>query len=165
MQRIASPEDQRVAATDDFLWKQLGKSPRDQIREVNQWFNWFDYEGEGERDYWATPREFIVRGRGDCEDFAIAKYFALASLGHVGMRLALVPWREDESHMVLLADLEGALFVLDCPPKAEVVPAEYRQDLNLHNAILFDCDWLWFGDHHTVSATTIEQWKQVLWRA
>ena len=32
-------------------------------------------------DYWATPKEFIIQGRGDCEDYAIAKYFALLEVG------------------------------------------------------------------------------------
>lgn len=32
-------------------------------------------------DYWATPKEFLIEGRGDCEDYAIAKYFTLLSLG------------------------------------------------------------------------------------
>jgi predicted transglutaminase-like cysteine proteinase len=32
-------------------------------------------------DYWETPAEFIARGGGDCEGFAIAKYAWLRSLG------------------------------------------------------------------------------------
>lgn len=31
-------------------------------------------------DYWATPKEFIIEGRGDCEDYAISKYFTLLEL-------------------------------------------------------------------------------------
>ena len=32
-------------------------------------------------DYWATPIEFLCRRAGDCEDFAIAKYFTLKAMG------------------------------------------------------------------------------------
>lgn len=32
-------------------------------------------------DYWATPKEFIIEGKGDCEDYAIAKYFTLQEVG------------------------------------------------------------------------------------
>jgi predicted transglutaminase-like cysteine proteinase len=32
-------------------------------------------------DHWATPCETLARGRGDCEDFAIAKHFLLEACG------------------------------------------------------------------------------------
>lgn len=32
-------------------------------------------------DHWATPCETLARGRGDCEDFAIAKHFLLDACG------------------------------------------------------------------------------------
>jgi len=32
-------------------------------------------------DYWATRKEFIIEGHGDCEDYVIAKYFTLLELG------------------------------------------------------------------------------------
>lgn len=32
-------------------------------------------------DYWASPLETLNQGAGDCEDFAIIKYFALKKLG------------------------------------------------------------------------------------
>ncbi|MGL6041009.1 MAG: transglutaminase-like cysteine peptidase [Deefgea sp.] len=46
-----------------------------QIMFVSDAQNW------GVEDYWATPVEMLVKGRGDCEDFAIAKYFSLQALG------------------------------------------------------------------------------------
>lgn len=56
-----------------------------QLYGVNSYFNAFGYLSDGylwERpDHWASPVEFLARGAGDCEDFAIAKYFALRSLG------------------------------------------------------------------------------------
>lgn len=41
-------------------------------------------------DYWATPEEALARGQGDCEDFAIAKYFILRALGIPAEKLWLV---------------------------------------------------------------------------
>lgn len=56
------------------------------IKLVNDYFNErimfvSDAQNWGVEDYWATPVEMLVKGRGDCEDFAIAKYFSLQALG------------------------------------------------------------------------------------
>ena len=52
---------------------------------VNDFFNGARYESDGrscdEVDHWSTPLEFITRDAGDCEDFAIAKYFTLRAAG------------------------------------------------------------------------------------
>ncbi|RXJ87751.1 transglutaminase-like cysteine peptidase [Arcobacter sp. CECT 8985] len=56
-------------------------------------------------DYWATPKEFLIEGKGDCEDYAIAKYFTLLSLGvnKKNLYLAVVQVKGETSyHMVLL---------------------------------------------------------------
>ncbi|QZA76974.1 transglutaminase-like cysteine peptidase [Deefgea tanakiae] len=56
------------------------------LKLVNDYFNErimfvSDAQNWGVEDYWATPVEMLVKGRGDCEDFAIAKYFSLQALG------------------------------------------------------------------------------------
>lgn len=56
-------------------------------------------------DYWATPKEFLIEGRGDCEDYAIAKYFTLLSLGIEKNKLFLAVVKVKNAtnyHMVLL---------------------------------------------------------------
>ena len=58
--------------------EKLSKTNRffnEQIRFVN------DIDLYGKKDYWATPIEFLSRQAGDCEDFAIAKYFTLLAMG------------------------------------------------------------------------------------
>ena len=40
-----------------------------------------DSEVWGQVDHWASPLELLDKGRGDCEDYAIAKYFSLLALG------------------------------------------------------------------------------------
>ncbi len=55
-------------------------------------------------DYWATPREFLQYGFGDCEDYAIIKYFTLLELGFDEQSLFLTTVRDKFSggyHMVL----------------------------------------------------------------
>lgn len=44
----------------------------------------------GRPDYWATPRELLARGHGDCEDYAVAKFFALQRAGIRADRIRLV---------------------------------------------------------------------------
>ncbi len=56
-------------------------------------------------DYWKTPKEFLLSARGDCEDYAIAKYFTLLELGIPKEKLyfAIVQVKGKKSlHMVLL---------------------------------------------------------------
>lgn len=64
----------------------------------------------GRSDFWATPLQTFAQGRGDCEDFAIAKYFSLLESGIPDARLRLVVGRIrhggrygslTEAHMVL----------------------------------------------------------------
>ena len=66
-------------------------------------------------DLWQTPLDFARRG-GDCEDFAIAKYFVLRLLGFpaADLRIAVLTGVEtNEVHSVLLARLAGEWQVLD----------------------------------------------------
>lgn len=68
-------------------------------------------------DDWATPAEFFERGAvGDCEDIAIAKYFALRHLGVPvsSLRVAVVhDTEEDLAHAVLIVFTEDGPVVLD----------------------------------------------------
>lgn len=41
-------------------------------------------------DYWATPLETLANKKGDCEDFAILKYYALRALGVPAERMYMV---------------------------------------------------------------------------
>ncbi|NTV09951.1 MAG: transglutaminase [Zoogloea sp.] len=101
-------------------WRGLIASARntsqaDQLRRVNEFFNRrirFDSDQSvwGVVDYWATPLEFLGRGAGDCEDYAISKYFTLRELGVPESRLRITYVRAQiggpssgvsEAHMVL----------------------------------------------------------------
>lgn len=71
-------------------WFEFLESIRDlpreeQIARVNRYANQKEYVLDivnyGQEDYWAIVREFLSNG-GDCEDYAITKFFSLKWLGY-----------------------------------------------------------------------------------
>ena len=90
----------------------------------------------GEHDYWATPAQTLERGVGDCEDFAIAKYFSLVRMGVPSEKLrltfvkALQPGKRGQAHMVLAyyANPGAQPLILD-NRQAAIEPASRRPDL------------------------------------
>ena len=74
----------------------------------------FDTDPSGER--WATPRETLSRGFGDCEDYAIAKMHALRRLGVAPGDLFMTIGHDaaaGAAHAVLVVRANGRFFVLD----------------------------------------------------
>ena len=49
------------------------------LQQINTFFNKFRYKREI-TDYWKCRPEFLDDGYGDCDDFAISKYFSLLKL-------------------------------------------------------------------------------------
>lgn len=83
-------------------------SEQDKLRKVNDFFNKVrfldDIQHWQQKDYWATPVEFLVTNGGDCEDFTIAKYYTLKALGVdiAKMSIAYVKALDyNQAHMVL----------------------------------------------------------------
>jgi predicted transglutaminase-like cysteine proteinase len=108
-----------------------------QVREINHYFNSFFQEYDSsiwnKREYWATPREFLNQGGGDCEDFVIIKYFSLIKLGIPADRLqmALVNVKGNrQRHMVLHYLKKGTKtpYVLD-NLSFRILPLNQRTDL------------------------------------
>ena len=103
------------AATRLLEWEDIirttdrSKSDREKLEKVNQFFNTriryaSDVEVWGVKDYWATPLEFLCRNAGDCEDFAIAKFFTLKEIGVKEERLNIMYVKALQygiAHMVL----------------------------------------------------------------
>jgi len=70
----------------------------------------------GVPDRWSAPLATLETGRGDCEDYAIAKYAALLASGISADDLRLVIVRDlavAEDHAVVTVRLEGNWIVLD----------------------------------------------------
>lgn len=83
-------EQEKLLLVNDFFNQQL-----DFVDDIDLW---------RQKDYWATPLEFLTKGAGDCEDFSIAKYFSLIEMGvpEKKMRITYVKaLRLDRTHMVL----------------------------------------------------------------
>jgi predicted transglutaminase-like cysteine proteinase len=85
---------------------------------MNKTFSVQDISSQSSIDHWATPKEFLLQGHGDCEDYAIAKYFTLLEVGIPKEKLyfAVVDVKgEKASHMVLLylEDKKSTPLVLD----------------------------------------------------
>lgn len=79
-------------------------------------------------DYWATPRE-LLRGGGDCEDFAAAKYLALAESGvaSADLRLVVGTLRPSERvHAVTIVRANATAWVLDNGVAGPVAVDDYR---------------------------------------
>jgi predicted transglutaminase-like cysteine proteinase len=98
----------RGKALNRLLEKLADKDVKHQLTEVNRFFNQFAYKDDmklwGQEDYWATPEEFIGVNGGDCEDYVVAKYFVLRSLGVADEHLYLTyvkALKENRAHMVL----------------------------------------------------------------
>lgn len=88
-------------------------APRQKLARVNRFFNAWRYrsdtENYGVSEYWASPAEFMLRS-GDCEDYALTKFFTLRLLG----------FRDDRMRIVIVADSRRAI--------SHVVLAVYQDD-------------------------------------
>lgn len=70
----------------------------------------------GVPDRWSAPLETLATGRGDCEDYAIAKYVALIEAGFAIDDVRLVVVRDlalEQDHAVVAARLDGTWIMLD----------------------------------------------------
>jgi predicted transglutaminase-like cysteine proteinase len=70
----------------------------------------------GVPDRWSAPLATFTTGRGDCEDYAIAKYVALRAAGVAEDDMRLVIIRDlaaEEDHAVLVVRFEARWIVLD----------------------------------------------------
>ncbi|KTD56728.1 periplasmic protein [Legionella santicrucis] len=143
------------------------------LQRVNDFFNQFEFTSEtyyqGQEDYWKTPEEFVVDGGGDCEDFSIAKYFTLLSLGVPTKQLRITYVKSiklNRAHMVLAYYPQPGAdpFVLD-NLVSEILPASKRPDLI--PIYSFNGEGLWLaktgGDSRSLgSASGLSKWRRVL---
>ena len=105
------------------------KSGREKLDEANRGVNAAiryvsDYAQHGEADRWSTPLATFASAKGDCEDYAIAKYVALTVAGFSRNDLQLVLVRDRAvrlDHAVLAARLDGR-----CPTSSTAWPTRSR---------------------------------------
>jgi len=129
----------------------------------------------GQLDYWASPLETLNMGQGDCEDFAIAKYFSLVAMGMPAAKLRLVYVRAQvggpqgvvQAHMVLAyhPSPDAEPLILD-NLMSEIRPASRRPDLA--PVFSFNGDGLWQGVGSQAAGDPVarlSRWREVLAKA
>ena len=93
----------------------------EQLAAINSWVNGrikytSDQANYGQADVWATAARSLQSGRGDCEDYAIAKFQILRSLGVAERDMFLVVGRDRSvrsDHAVLVVRVGTKYRVLD----------------------------------------------------
>jgi predicted transglutaminase-like cysteine proteinase len=156
-----------------LLQEQVGVDEMAQLKAVNLFFNLRlrfrdDIDLWRVKDYWATPVEALRLGAGDCEDFAIAKYFSLRQLGVPSEKLRITyvkALRLNQAHMVVTyyAQPNAMPLVLDNLTDA-IQPASQRNDLLPVYA--FNAEGLWLpgsrGDKHVGDSKRLSRWQDLL---
>ena len=159
---IAAKDDPaRLAAVNDFFNRRIVFSSDEEV--------W------GQTDYWASPLETLEKGRGDCEDYVIAKYFTLLAAGMPSTKLRLVYVRAliggqggvAQAHMVLAyyATPSAEPLVMDSLI-GEIRPASRRPDLV--PVFSFNSDGLWQGTGMQSAGDPVarlSRWRDVLAKA
>ncbi len=128
---------------------------KEQLQAINRFFNRWPYKSDREiyrvSEYWATPSEFMARS-GDCEDYAIAKFFALRELGFSNdqMRIAIVYDRLRRSgHAVLVVYLDDDILILNNQTDFIAPPSRYE---NFVPRYLVNETTLWMAAPNTLDA-------------
>lgn len=150
------------------------------LQALNEFFNRRivfrdDLEVWGQVDYWASPFEMLGKGAGDCEDFALAKYFSLRAVGVAANKLRLVyvramlggPGGPVQAHMVLAyyATPDAEPLILD-NLVTELRPASRRPDLT--PVFSFNAEGLWQGTGMQAAGdpqARLSRWRDVLAKA
>jgi len=152
--RYGAPAVLSVNQWREEMARAQGLSESEQLARINDFFNrrtlfLDDTVVWGKTDYWATPLETLGRGQGDCEDFAIAKYVSLRSLGVPLDKLRLTYVRAQlggvsQAHMVLAyySSPRAEPLILD-NLIGEIRPASRRNDL--FPVFSFNSEGLWVG--------------------
>ena len=147
----------RLQEWDKLIKQNQSKSEPEKLRLVNDFFNRIRYVSDlehwGVEDFWATPAELLASNGGDCEDYAIAKYFTLVAM-HVDpnkLKITYVKARVNNkmiAHMVLTyyTQPNAVPLVLDSLNK-QIRPATQRPDLTPVYA--FNGDGLWIVKSRT----------------
>lgn len=81
----------------------------------NQWPYRLDAANFGVSDYWAIPIEFLKKS-GDCEDYSIAKFYALQEFGFSSDQMRVVVVKDiirNIGHAVLAVYTDGTAYILD----------------------------------------------------
>ena len=151
-------------------------SPDKKLRNVNDFWNRYiqfteDIDAWGIPDYWETPMEALGYGKGNCHDYAIAKYFTLISAGVDMSQLRLIyakaqiggPSGISQAHMVLAfySTPDAEPVILD-NLLGEIRPASRRRDLT--PIFSFNGNGVWAGTGSSANSSHLSRWEDLLVR-
>jgi predicted transglutaminase-like cysteine proteinase len=164
----------RTLAWENLIRQDKGTSDREEREKTNNFFNSryrfdSDWNVWGVEDYWATPLESLCKGAGDCDCFAIAKYFTLRAMGMPDDKLNLAyvkALQYNVHHMVLLFISEPGAEPLILDNLIDgIAPASKRTDLL--PIFSFNATGLWMAKQRgqgkmAGSSSRIKSWQDVL---
>lgn len=174
------PDPARTLAAWQLALEDVRDRPeREQLQAVNRFIHRHvtyaeDSEVWGVSDYWATPLETLGMGRGDCEDYVIAKYVSLLHLGVPDEKLRLIYVRAriggdgsplSRAHMVLAyyeTPTADPLILDSLLP--DIRPASQRPDLT--PVFSFNSEGLWIGTERAQGTASgrLSRWRDALMR-
>ena len=175
--KYGSSAKTRVEAWDSMIESSKNESLLNKIKIVNDFFNQITYKTDAahwkQKDYWATPFEFMGTGAGDCEDYAIAKYFSLIKLGIPDdkLRITYVIYKKansrfEQAHMVLTYyHKTGAEPVILDNINRRLELASKRDDLK--PVYSFNASGLWQAKNKgdtRVGDNNLKSWKNLIGR-
>ncbi len=165
----------RLISWQELIRENSHISEQEKLRKVNDFFNQMRFVADithwKQKDYWATPVEFLSTDGGDCEDFSLAKYFTLKALGVEEGKLQLTyvkAIKYNQAHMVVTyyPSPDKVPLVLDnlIP---EIFPATVRTDLV--PVYSFNGTGLWLAKSRGMGkkvgkSEQLKRWKDVISR-
>jgi predicted transglutaminase-like cysteine proteinase len=118
-------------------------SPYRRVLLANRFINARHWRVEpGSHDDWRTLTDFLRYG-GDCEDYAIAKYFVLRQLGFDAADLRIGIGRENATrdyHAVTMVNLGGQIYLLDVDGEPSRHQSGYRLLFSINEDAIWDHD-------------------------
>lgn len=146
-------QDQAKCASKEIeRWAKLVNDlrPQNKLRQiitVNRWFNRLPYKHDeyayNTLDYWADTQELLQK-KGDCEDYALSKYYTLRSLGFTPEELKVVVVYDNityTNHAVLMVYTNGTRYMLDI--NADDTDAD-KMDYRYETIYTFNEKTAWF---------------------
>ncbi|MDO6563482.1 transglutaminase-like cysteine peptidase [Amphritea sp. 1_MG-2023] len=162
----------RLRRWQDLMAEIADVSEDEKLRRVNQFFNQLNFVDDidhwQQKDYWASPVEFLITNGGDCEDFSIAKYYTLRQAGVPIEKLSIAyvkALKLNQAHMVLTyyRTPKATPLILD-NLISDIKPAHQRTDLQ--HVYSFNGENLWLskkGRRSTLVGTSdqLKPWVQL----
>lgn len=179
LQRFSTDGVERLHLLNALIATVKSKTDQEKIQQINQFFNTQVIFQEdrvlwNNLDYWSTPLETLGKAAGDCEDYAIAKYFSLLEAGidikklrmiYVKAQIGGSNSRVFQAHMVLgyYETDDSVPYILD-NLISSVEQANHRTDLK--PVFSFNADGIWVGNQpaNADPTTRLSRWRDLLQR-